>query len=123
MGFNRRYLNEEKLRRSYKNGGRKAIFLLYSTADAILCQDQFASKVTDLFAQRLDEKTLSEKLASIFQCTEFEFAVMRKVNAHRVSREQSLAEAISAYPDEIAFLESNAETPHERVREILLKQL
>jgi hypothetical protein len=123
MGFNRRYLSEEVLRRNYEKGGRKAIFQLYSTADAILTQDKFSSEVTDLFAQKLDEKTLSSRLRELFKCQEFEKNIHRKISAFSSYVNEGIESVRLKYPEAESFVTENQNLTLEDVRTILLKQL
>lgn len=123
MGFHKRYLNEKRLREVYCKGGRKAIFLLYSTADAIIAEDKFSSEITDLFSKRLEEKELSRALAAAFKCHEFEDFILRRLAAINIVEEVGLEDAMVMFPEDASFLRENARNSSREVQEALLKQL
>lgn len=69
MGFNKRFLSEETLRRSYEIGGVENVLKLYR-ADAIITSDQFSSKVTDTvadFSVHRNKERLDEELKQNFE--------------------------------------------------------
>ncbi len=48
MGFNTRYLNESTLRQVFKARGAEGVIIYVTKADAVMCDDEFASNVVDL---------------------------------------------------------------------------
>jgi hypothetical protein len=48
MGFNKRYLNENALRQVFKARGADGVVIYVTKADAVMCDDSFASDVVAL---------------------------------------------------------------------------
>jgi hypothetical protein len=68
MGFNKRFLSEEILRRYYNQGGVENVLLLFK-ADAIITEDKFSSKITDVvgeFSRNRDKSKLDQELKQAF---------------------------------------------------------
>jgi hypothetical protein len=61
MGFNKRYLNENALRQVFKARGAEGVFIYVTKADAVMCDDSFASEAVSLI-----EKGDKEGLTKLF---------------------------------------------------------
>ena len=69
MGFNKRFLSEDMLRFNYKTGGVDRVLQLFKT-DAIITDDKFSSKITDIvsgFSDHRDHDKLYEELKQSFE--------------------------------------------------------
>jgi len=69
MGFNKRFLSEDMLRFNYEAGGVDRVLQLFKT-DAIITDDKFSSKITDIvsnFSDHRDHDKLCEELKQSFE--------------------------------------------------------
>jgi len=69
MGFNKRFLSEDTLRRSYEIGGVENVLKLYR-ADAIVTSDPFSTKITDIvgdFSDHRNKERLDEEIKQNFE--------------------------------------------------------
>lgn len=51
MGFNKRYLNEKSIRQVYNDGGHERLVEFIRKPDALIIEDLFSQKITDLVIQ------------------------------------------------------------------------
>jgi len=63
MGFNKRHVNEEKIRQVLKEEGLQYLIDFIKTPDALFIEDEFSEKVVDII--REDEKKAFMGLAKL----------------------------------------------------------
>jgi len=63
MGFNKRYINEEKIRQVLKEEGLQYLIDFITKPDALIIEDEFSEKVCDII--RDNEKKAFMKLAEM----------------------------------------------------------
>lgn len=61
MGFNKRYINEEKIRETIKEGGLESLINLIKKPDGLIIEDEFSEKVCKII-QETEEIKIIEKL-------------------------------------------------------------
>jgi hypothetical protein len=69
MGFHKRYVSESTIKTAYQESGFDGIAAIYR-ADAIISEDDFARKITDLFTEHFyhrDRQLLSTSVTKILK--------------------------------------------------------
>jgi hypothetical protein len=51
MGFNKRYVNEENIRKVYEEGGYDSLVDYIRKPDALMVSDEFSGKIVDLMIE------------------------------------------------------------------------
>jgi hypothetical protein len=70
MGFNKRYVSTWKLREWYKSGGITEVLSRIGQADALMCEDEFSTKLIGIFNS---DKLPSDILTSMGKLLEDKF--------------------------------------------------
>lgn len=62
MGFNKKYINEEKIRTVLREDGIQALIDFIKKPDALIIEDDFSSQVCDIIKKTEKNKLLDELL-------------------------------------------------------------